>query len=198
MDFIEARLLDKVSYGTQAGIAYRTEIKTLASGHERRAQKWTRPLARFGVVYKNLRPEDREEVVRAFRACAGRARGFRMRDPLDWTAVREPLGIATGDPQIIQLYKSYTFGPIVEIGPIYKPVLVTVYADEDVIAATVDNATGLITVTATAGAELSWSGTFDKPVRFDNDDLMWSVDAREGWTSNRIASTDVSLTEIRV
>lgn len=196
--FIEERLLDKVAYGTQAGIEYRTDVKALRSGVESRARLWSLPLGRYAVIYRNLRPADREVVVRAFRACGGRHLAFRFRDPLDYTATGELLGTATGTPQVLQLVKSYAFGPVVEVAPIVKPVTVQVFADGAPIAASVDLTTGLVTVSAAEGAELTWSGTFDKPVRFDTDQLMWSVDAREGWTGNRIASTDVTLSEVRL
>lgn len=198
MSFIEERLLDKVAYGTQSGPEYNTKIVTLRSGVERRARLWTRPLTRFSVIYNALNPEDREHVIRAFRACAGRFYGFRMRDPLDYRAVDEPLGLAIGEEQTVQLRKSYDFGPITEIGPVYKPVTVQLYADGLPLVTTVDMTTGLVTFSATEGAVITWTGVFDKPVRFDDDALMWSLDARSGAYADRIASTDVPLTEIRL
>lgn len=196
--FIEERLLDKVAYGTQAGIEYRTDVKTLRSGNESRARLWSHPLARFAIVFKSLKPEDREHVVRAFRAAGGRHLAFRMKDPLDHKAVNEHIGTGNGEAITIQLTKSYTFGPITEIAPIYKPRSVTVRANGVLIPAAVDLNTGLVTVTAAAGTAISWSGEFDKPVRFDDDVLMWSVDARLGWTGDRVASTDITLTEVRL
>lgn len=198
MSFIEERLLDKVAYGTQSGPEYSTKIVTLRSGVERRARLWTRPLTRFSVIYNALRAEDRAHVVRAFRVCAGRFYGFRMRDPLDYEAVNEPLGLATGVEQTVQLSKSYDFGPIIEVGPVYKPVTAQLYADGEPLVATVDTTTGLATFTATDGAVITWSGVFDKPVRFDDDALLWSLDARSGAFAERIVSTDVPLTEIRL
>lgn len=196
--FIESRLLDKVAYGTQSGIEFRTDLRALRSGREIRSRLWQYPLTRFSIIYRALRPEDRELVVHAFRAAGGRHRAFRMRDPLDFEASRAPLGLADGTTQIIQLTKTYTFGPVTETQPIYKPVdgSVIVFADDVAIGAAVDTTTGLIQVTATAGAVLTWSGRFDKPVRFDSDELMWSLDTRTP-NEDRLASTDISLTETR-
>lgn len=200
MEFIEERLLDKVAYGTQSGLEYNTRIVTLRSGVERRARLWTRPLTRFTVIYNVLKPIHREDVVRAFRAAGGRFLAFRIRDPLDYTAEQEPLTTSTGVEQTVQLSKSYTFGPIVDVGPIYKPVAGTVvlYADGEEIPSTVDTTTGLVTFITAADTEITWSGQFDKPVRFDDDNMMWSLDAQAGTSGQRIASTDITLTEIRL
>lgn len=196
--FIEERLLEKVAYGTQAGIEFNTDIKALRSGVESRARLWSHPLARFNVLYNVLKTEDRAHVVRAFRAAGGRHLGFRMRDPLDFKAEMEPLGTGTGTPQNLQLVKTYDFGPISEVAPIYKPVTVRVYdAGGQQLAAAVDTTTGIVTLTATVDEPLFWSGEFDKPVRFDDDQLMWSLDARLP-NNERIATADISLTEIRV
>lgn len=197
MAFIEERLLEKVAYGTQAGIEYRTDVKALRSGNESRSRLWSLPLARFNVIFNVLKPEDRADVVRAFRAAGGRHLGFRMRDPLDHTAEDMPLGTATGAVQEIQLTKTYQFGPIKEVAPIFKPVGVVVRtADGARVEASTNTATGIVTLLAPAGTELLWSGVFDKPVRFDDDQLMWSVEARIPG-GDRVASTDISLTEIR-
>ncbi|MNZ27346.1 hypothetical protein D3C78_445620 [compost metagenome] len=197
--FIEHRLLDKVAYGTQAGLEYRTDVKALRNGAELRSRLWAQPLAKFTVIYRALLPTDREAVVRAFRAAGGRHLGFRMRDPLDYLATDEPLGVATGEEQTVQLTKLYPFGPVTEIAHIKKPVTVTLKANGVLLpAGAIDLTTGLVTFTADAGQVITWTGEFDKPVRFDDDVLMWTLDAREGATGNRVASTDVTLTEFRL
>lgn len=196
--FIEQRLLDRVAYGTQAGLEYRTEVRALRSGVESRARLWALPLARYTVVYRSLRPADRAVVVEAFRAAGGRHLAFRFRDPLDFTAEQEALGVAAGGVETLQLTKRYQFGPVIEVAPIHKPVSVQLFADGVPITAAVDLTTGQVTVDVAAGAVLTWSGAFDKPVRFDSDQLMWSLDAPDGVTPGRLASTDVTLSEVRL
>ena len=102
-EFIEARLLDKVAYGTESGPEYNTRVVPLKSGVTRRNSQWAFPLDRFAVIYNLLKPADRELVVKAFRACRGRAVGFRFKDPLDYTAQQEPLGVAAGGLESMQL-----------------------------------------------------------------------------------------------
>lgn len=198
-EFIESRLLEKVAYGTESGTEYNTQVITLRSGVTRRNSRWSVPLDRFSVIYNILRPEDRELVVKAFRACRGRAVGFRFKDPLDYTAEAEPLGIAAGGIQTVQLIKTYLFGTLEELRYVSKPVANTVqlYADGVPIASTVGLTTGLVTFSATAGQVITWSGEFDKPVCFSDDRLMWSLDTREGGVK-RLASTNIDLEEIRL
>lgn len=196
-EFIESRLLDKVAYGTESGTEYNTQVVTLRSGMTRRNSRWSAPLDRFSVIYNILRPADRELVVRAFRACRGRAVGFRFKDPLDYTALNEPLGVALGGSQSLQLVKTYNFGPIAEVRKVSKPVTVQLYANGVEIGGTVDNTSGLVSFSAAAGAAMSWSGEFDKPVCFSDDRLMWSLDTREGGV-DRLASTSFDLEEIRL
>lgn len=198
-EFIESRLLEKVAYGTESGTEYNTQVVTLRSGVTRRNSRWSVPLDRFSVIYNILRPEDRELVVKAFRACRGRAVGFRFKDPLDYTAEAEPLGIAAGGVQTVQLIKTYLFGTLEELRYVSKPVANTVqlYADGVPIASTVGLTTGLVTFSATAGQAITWSGEFDKPVCFSDDRLMWSLDTREGGVK-RLASTNIDLEEIRL
>lgn len=196
-EFIEQRLLDKVAYGTQSGTEYNTQVVTLRSGMTRRNSRWSAPLDRFSVIYNILRPADRELVVRAFRACRGRAVAFRFKDPLDYTAVNEPLGVALGGLQSVQLIKTYNFGPIAEVRKVSKPVTAQLYADGAEIGSTLNETTGLVTFSATAGATITWSGEFDKPVCFSDDRIMWSLDTREGGV-DRLASTNFDLEEIRL
>lgn len=199
--FIEERLLDKVAYGTQSGVEYNTLVTTLRSGVEARKSQWLRPLDRFVVIYRTLMKDDREYVARVFRACRGRFAGFRFRDPLDYIAVDQPIGVGHGIPQQLQLTMTYQFGSLVEVRDVVKPVLgkVTISADgEPQPSAAVDYATGIVSLTVAPGAVITWSGEFDKPVRFDTDQLMWSYDDRAGRFGDQLASTDIPLTEYRI
>ena len=196
-EFIEARLLDKVAYGTESGPEYNTRVVPLKSGVTRRNSQWAFPLDRFAVIYNLLKPVDRELVVKAFRACRGRAVGFRFKDPLDYTAQQEPLGVAAGGLESMQLKKTYQFGPVDEIRIVSKPVTAQIYADGSPITSTVSTVTGIAEFTAAAGQVITWSGEFDKPVCFSDDRLSWSLDTKMGGV-DRLASTSIDLEEIRL
>lgn len=198
--FIEQRILDRVAYGTQCGVEFKTKIATLRNGAETRKRQWLRPLDRFTVIYNLLLPEDRRYVAAQFRACGGMFAGFRFRDPLDYTADREFLGIADGTLQAFQLRTAFQFGPITEYREVYKPVATghQFFADDLQIGAGVNTETGIVNLQAPAGAEIFWSGEFDKPVRFDADVLMWSYDDRAGAREHQLTSTDLPLAEYRI
>jgi uncharacterized protein (TIGR02217 family) len=198
MMFTETRLLDCVSYGTQFGSEFNTRITELKSGAERRNAEWDLPLHRYAVQYQALTPELSKAVRDAHMACRGRLIGFRFKDWTDYRAEAEPLGMGTGVEQTLQLIKTYSFGTIDFTRKISKPVAgsVTVFANGIPSAVAVDYTTGLVTVTASPGDVLTWSGEFDVPVRFDADRLDVEPLARR--QDGFILSSDADLTEIRL
>lgn len=179
MAFIEERLLDRVSYGTVMMPTWRTRKIPLRSGITRRNPLRSRPLYRFSVVYRNLLPIHHMEVVHAFNACYAGVHSFRIKDWSDYEAFDEPFQVTgTGSPQTLQLAKTYTFGTQSILRPIRKPVSGTVIikAGGTPISATVDYTTGMATFTASNGSVLTWSGEFDVPVMFEEDQLPFSGD----------------------
>lgn len=195
--FNEVRLLDCVAYGSEFGHEYRTDIVELRSGVERRNAEWQQPLGRYSVRYQNLGEDDHGVVVSAHHACMGSLIGFRLKDWSDYRAESEVVGTGTGAAQQYQLKKHYTWGSIARERAIKKPVqnTVTVFVDGTQTAATINYQTGQFTLNAAAGAVITWSGEFDVPVRFSDDRLSFSVDARSG---GFILNGDVDLQEIRL
>lgn len=197
MTFNEARLLDCVAYGSEFGHEYNTRINELRSGVERRNAEWERALGRYAVRYMNLDEEDHAVVVSAHHACMGALIGFRLKDWSDYQAEEEVIGFGTGALESYQLQKTYIFGTLSTTRAIYKPVQgqVQVFENGSPIAATVDYTTGIVQVTAANGAELTWAGEFDTPVRFSDDRLSFSIDNNSG---GPILNSDVELQEIRL
>jgi uncharacterized protein (TIGR02217 family) len=196
MAFIDERLLDRVSYGTQGGPQWATIRIPLRSGIIRRKAARSRPLYRFIVIYQNLREADHGVVIAAFNACMGGVHSFRLKDWSDFRAVNSFLAVGTGDSeQVEQLIKLYEFGNQNHARPIRKPVpgTVTLTADGVPIASVVDYSTGEVTFAAGAGEVIRWSGEFDVPVMFENDELMWTATNRTG--SGLVLTNDVTLVE---
>lgn len=194
--FIEERLLDCVSYGTAGGPTWFTRRVGLKSGIVRRNPRRSRPTYRFDVIYKNLQAEGHAEVLNAFNACLGGVHSFRLKDWSDYTATDELLAVVgTGAEQTVQLIKTYAFGSAAVARPIRKPVTGTVIvtADGNPIAADVDYTTGEATFTAGVGDILRWSGEFDVPVMFSDDELAFSFDNRTA--QEFFLSSDVRLEE---
>lgn len=200
VDFVERRLLDTVAYGSEFGHRYKTRTVELKSGVKCRNAQWQQPLGRFALIYENLLQEDVALVVNAHHACMGSLVGFRMRNPFDFNAESEVIGFGTGVEQVLQLKKTYSFETLSNYRDVKKPVegTVEVFADGASIPFSVNYTNGLVTFTAPSGAEITWSGEFDIPVQFADDDMSWPVDDYSKKHGQYISSNDVELLEIRL
>ncbi|WP_444939927.1 DUF2460 domain-containing protein [Microbulbifer sp. ZKSA004] len=195
--FNESRLLERVAYGSEYGHRYKTDIRELRNGVERRNAEWERPLGQYSVIFKNLDYEDHQIVVAAHHACAGALVGFRFKDASDFFADGEVIGYGSGSTETYQLVKSYLFGSLSYQREIVKPVTGTVkiFVDGQEVAAAIDYTTGQVELSATAGAEITWQGEFDVPVRFE-DDVSFSIENRN--RGQPVCSGSVELLEIRL
>lgn len=196
--FNETRLLDCVAYGSEFGQEFSTRIVSLRNGFERRNINWSMPLGRHSINYNALKPEDHIKVRGAHMASMGSAIPFRFKDWTDYRAAGELIGEGTGSSQLLQLVKSYSFGPVTLQRIIKKPVATTVviYVDGTPNAATIDFLTGLVTITATEGAVITWSGEFDVPVRFESDRL--DVEPVAHMQNDFALTCSVDLVEVRL
>lgn len=194
MSFIEQRLLDRLALGTQGGPTWATRQVALANGIVRRNASRSRPLYRYAILYQNLLPADHAAVLAAFNACRGGAFGFRLRDPAENAVVDQAFATGTGASQTVQLAITYTWGTQQIVRPIRKPNAGVVIRANGVVlsGATVDTTTGLATFTAPAGQTVTWTGSFDVPVRFETDQLIWQFDRA---ASSLILSADAPLIE---
>lgn len=197
MQFNEERILDCVAYGSEFGHRYKTRINELRSGVERRNGEWERPLGRYSIIYQNLAQRDANKVVAAHHACMGRLIGFRFKDWADFQADQEPLVFGNGNQQVVQLTKTYRFGTLSNTRNVYKPVIdtVSIFQNGEPLPASIDYQTGLVSFLAPDGAEITWSGEFDVPVRFSDDEISFSIDNR---SDGYILNNDVELLEIRL
>jgi uncharacterized protein (TIGR02217 family) len=195
MSFVESRLLDCVSYGTQGGPTWSTRKVALRSGIVRRNAERSRPMYRYLLLYQNIEPVHYDAIIHAFNACLGGVFGFRLKDWSDYLAEDEYLTLGTGAEQTVQLYKLYAFGNINVSRPIRKPVsgTVTLTDDGSPLAAVVDYTTGEVTFTASDGGVVRWSGEFDVPVMFEQDELLFQ--ANNQGANGLIMTADMGLVE---
>jgi uncharacterized protein (TIGR02217 family) len=209
MSFHEVRFPTDLSFGASGGPERRTEIVTLANGHEVRNAPWAHARRRYdaGMGMRSL--DDLESVVAFFEARAGQLHGFRWKDWTDFKScpasqVIDPMdqAIATGDGATtqFQLVKTYRSGAQSYIRPIVKPVAdsVRVAVDGAEVFApdfSVDVATGLLTLVAAPqeGAPITAGYAFDVPVRFDTDAISTSV---TGFEAGEVPS--IPVVEVRV
>ncbi|MFM5929300.1 MAG: DUF2460 domain-containing protein [Novosphingobium sp.] len=167
---------------------FSTSVSVTASGFERRNSLWSNARLRFDVG-PGIRSElELGELIAFFRARRGAARGFRLRDPTDFssngmtgtpTASDQLLGIGDGTTASFALSKIYGEGVDAQRRRISRPVAETVTVSVDGVAQTSGWALGsqgmvTFTVAPAAGAEVRAGFLFDVPVRFAEDSLQVS------------------------
>jgi uncharacterized protein (TIGR02217 family) len=170
----------------------RTEIVTLANGHEERNTAWEHSRRRYdaGLGLRSL--DDLEAMIAFFEARRGPLHAFRWKDWADWKSSRpsmptaptdQRLGFGDGVQTTFQLRKRYRSGDDEYWRPIVKPVFgtVTVAIADDVKVEgaefVVDTATGQITFATPPdiGALVTAGFEFDVPVRFETDRIAVSL-----------------------
>jgi uncharacterized protein (TIGR02217 family) len=174
-----------LALGRDAGVSpeFSTSVAVTASGHERRNALWSDARLRFDVGPGIRSEAELGTLIAFFRARRGAARGFRLRDPFDFSsngmtgaphATDQLIGIGDGDTARFRLCKRYD-GPEPQVRAITRPraesVAVSVGggAAEDWVL----EAGGWIAFAEApaAGAEVRAGFLFDVPVRFAADRL---------------------------
>lgn len=205
MSFHEVRLPARLAFGSTGGVERRTEIVTLASGHERRSTPWAHGRRRYliGAGVRSL--ADMAELTAFFEARRGRLYGFRFRDFADYrscgpdgpiTPQDQSLGEGDGVRTGFQLIKTY--GDVAR--EIRKPVAGSVRVAVDGVelapgAFAVDETTGQVALDAppATGAPVTAGFLFDTPVRFDSDRIEVTL---ESFDAGRMVA--MPLIELRV
>lgn len=180
MSFYESPVFpDYLAYGLQVGPAFSTTVVRVQSGAESRNQLWEAELRSFDGSTTHRTPVERNEITAFFLAMRGRLHGFRIRDISDYL-------VAAGEGVLIavtggnQLAKRYTSGALTYDRPIYKPRSAITLVG----GGSVDYTTGLVT----GGSPTSWTGAYDVPARFDQDELPWEVAAPHGSSKMFVAN----------
>ena len=189
MAFDEVRLPIEVERGASGGPGFLTTVSLLRSGKEQRNSLWSRDRGKWDVGFGVQTRADALAVRDFFVARRGRLRGFRFRDWSNYQAeTAMPTNeVADGSETAFQLWYRYSdTGSFYYEKEIYKPVGSTIRmfvdgAEIDSANFTVDEATGLVTFDSPPdyGADVTWLGTFDLPVRFDTDDLNAVITTKE-------------------
>jgi uncharacterized protein (TIGR02217 family) len=194
--------------GKDASVApvFSTAVVTTASGYEQRNADWASARMSFDAGPGVRSEADVSTLIAFFRARRGAAKGFRFRDPFDFSskgmtgvpgALDQVLGVGDGVRTSFGLVKSYGVGADPEVRRITRPVGVSVV----VAVAGVTKVSGWVLATGgavvfdaapVAGAVVTAGFRFDVPVRFAEDRLEVSA-AR--WLAGEVAS--VGLLEVR-
>jgi uncharacterized protein (TIGR02217 family) len=195
MAFHQIRFPLDIAFGARGGPERATDVVTLASGREERNSRWLHSRRRYNAGYGVKSRADMETLLSFFEERRGRFHSFLWRDGLDHAATDQPIGTGDGETVAFQLVKKYgaAFDPYER--PITKPVVesVVVKVDGDVVDATVDGLTGLVTLDEppAEGAAVTASFTFDVLVRFDIDRLDIELSSFDAATAPSIPMIEV-------
>lgn len=192
--FDDTRLPEDIERGATGGPEYSTTVITLGSGREQRNQEWEYPLHSFNVGYGIRDRVQMEKVYAFFKARAGKARGFRFKDWLDFKVKATPVALVTGEPLKRQLVRVYEDTVNPQIRLIGYPVLDTlkVYVNQVLTTAyTVDG--GVLTFTTDPGNDVIATFEYDIPVRFDIDRLDTNLT-----NFNAGSQPSIQIVELRV
>jgi uncharacterized protein (TIGR02217 family) len=163
---------------------FSTSIAVTASGFERRNSLWSNARLRFDVG-PGIRSElELGELLAFFRARRGAARGFRLRDPTDFSsngmtgvpsAADQLLGTGDGVRTDFALTKAYGEGDALQLRRITRPVAASVVASLDGVPNTswslADPGILRFASPPASGKAVRAGFLFDVPVRFAEDKL---------------------------
>jgi len=195
MSKIDAELPRRLLAGLQIGPEWQSEIATGVNGWEKRNGRWAVARWRAAGSMAAYTEAAREEFRGMFVVARGRLRAFRVRDPLDWMAIDQPLAPEIGTTDAVQLAKTYTFPSSSETYaiPVRAPAATSVVKVDGVaVDGTLDPMTGLFTPDENwAAGTYTWTGAFWHWMRFDKD---WgSLNA----PASNVQTADIELIEVR-
>ena len=163
---------------------FSTSVAVTASGYERRNSLWSDARLRFDVGPGIRSEAELGTLLGFFRARRGAARGFRLRDPSDFsskamiaapTMTDQLIGTGNGTAASFALTKLYGQGAAVQLRRITRPQpgSVTVSVDGVSVSGWTLDPGGIISFTTppAAGKLVRAGFLFDVPVRFAEDRL---------------------------
>jgi len=186
----DMQAFDDVPYplalGRDASVSpeFATTVAVTASGFERRNALWSDARLRFDVGPGVRSEEEMGTLIAFFRARRGPARGFRLRDPTDFssramtgtaTMLDQVLGTGDGIRSAFPLVKRYGSGEDAQVRRITRPLAQTVQVSIDGTGSTgwtlADGGVVSFAVAPPPGATVRAGFLFDVPVRFAEDRL---------------------------
>ena len=164
---------------------FSTSVAVTASGFERRNSLWSNARLRFDVGPGIRSETELGTLIAFFRARRGAARGFRLRDPSDFSSngmtgtpamTDQMLGTGDGIKASFPLVKRYGSGSAEQLRRITRPTPGSVLVSVDGLAVTSGwtlDPGGIVRFTAppAAGKAVCAGYLFDVPVRFAEDKL---------------------------
>jgi uncharacterized protein (TIGR02217 family) len=196
MSFHEILLDVEYSALARGGPGFSTAVIPSASGLTKRNANRQDPVGRWAISYDLLDDDALRALYEFFVARKGMAYGFRFLAPeAHEIPAASPVrfGVGDGAATSFKLYRRITSGPTTYDYQVCKPMAggLTHVPGADTIKIykagalqtktthyTINSETGVVTFVAApaAGQELTWSGTYHVPARFNSDDFESEVD----------------------
>ncbi|UYB51145.1 DUF2460 domain-containing protein [Xanthomonas sp. AM6] len=178
MAYLDAYLPPCPGYGFEGGPNFSTRIVEMANGRERRNADWSIARHSYTAPFLNISKEAYRELKRMHMVCRGKLHCFRFKDYLDFQAANEIFAIGDGVQTKFQLAKFSTIDGISYERPVYAIVAATITDNGAPVSPVVDMERGTVTFAAPPadGHVLRWTGEFDVWVRFDQDNLPFTLD----------------------
>lgn len=202
MAFFETRLPECYAFGARGGPVFSTEVVKTTGGQRYANANWLMPLHLYDISQGVKTQTDFEVIRDFFYVVGGRRDGFRFKDWADYVATLQPLSLITGS--VYQMNRVYVRGSRTFARPIYKPVAGATFVrtrggTPSAITPTVDYTTGQVTVSGhVAGDTYAWSGEFDVPVAFVNDQMEAEITNRNQREGFLITWPSIQIEEIRL
>ena len=192
MSYLDAYLQPCPGFGWQGGPEFKTRIVEMRNGRERRNADIANARHGFSVPYRNIPKADYAQVKQMHLVARGMLHAFKFRDQLDYQAVDEVFGEGDGVTTVFQLRKVSTVDSVSYIRETYVisddfvPMLETNGSPAG--AHSIDADRGLVTysVAPAAAAVLSGTWNFDLWVRFNQDNLPFSIDQVRDYASGTL------------
>ena len=199
--FIEARFNDEIAYGMVSTAMFSTDITEGHSGREQRNVRWSRVRHSYDIsMALRARESMQDDVVQLFAAAEGRLNGFRFKDWSDYQLSDELIGTGDGSTTTFAVIKSYTAGAVTYTRRLTKLVSTDLIVKVDGIVKaegadyTLYPNTGYVVFTSpvTTAKDVTVSGEFDVPVRFDVDTVETAFDGYDSMVWDSLALVEIS------
>lgn len=180
MTYLRAEIEQCPTFGWQASPTFKTLIVPMLSGRERRNADWAYARHSYSIRFLNISKEAYRGVKQMHYVCQGKTNCFQFKDELDFEADNEVFDTGNGVKTVFQLRKLSAIDGVTYDRNCYVIRPGAVITDNgSMVSPTIDEDRGTVTfgVAPTSGHVLRWSGEFAIWVRFDQDDLPFSLDA---------------------
>lgn len=183
MAILAQRLDTRIERGARGGPTNRGRVKVYTGGGSlQQSFMWSQPLHAWEVSHAIKSLADYESLRAMWYVVNFTPYdGFLFRDPSDYvaTATNTALVLVTGSTY--QLYRKYTFGGIDFLRKITRPDASVAVFNASNVALTVssqDSTTGRVTLAS--GTPSYWTGTFNVPVTFADNEWIAEMEASSG------------------